>query len=71
MKPMQKLYLMPLLAVMILLSGCASPQVGRVVQTPPAEKPLIPASVRTLPEAATVNIEDLILRLVGGSETTP
>lgn len=68
---MQKPYLMPLLAVTILLSGCASPQVGRVVEAPLPEKPLIPASVRTLPEAATVNLEALILKLVGGLETTP
>lgn len=55
------------LPVMLLLGGCATPNVGAIVQTPEPLKPLIPANLRTLPAEATVDLEELILRLVSGS----
>ena len=50
------------LLAMILLTGCASRDVGLVVQTPEAQKPPIPVSVRTLPKAATMDLEQLLLK---------
>lgn len=63
---MRKLLPMPLLAGMILLGGCQSPDVGRVIVAPQPQKPLIPAAVRTLPLAAAADLEQMLLDFASG-----
>lgn len=56
-----------LIAGMTLLTGCAPRDVGQVVGTPQAQRPPIPASVKILPTAATIDMEALILETASGT----
>lgn len=52
-----------------LLSGCGTPNVGRVVVAPSQAKPPIPLPLKVLPPAATLDWEGLVLSAFGPSET--
>lgn len=55
------------LAAMLLLSACGTPKRDILVASCPLP-PLIPAALREVPPEATVDIEDLILKALSGSE---